>query len=116
QASGYRFTEASIARALSSGETAASMLDFLNELSLTGVPQPLGYLIDRGASRHGLIRVTADPDTRTTLVRSPDETLLRTLEVDQSLTGLGLVAGGGELRTRAPRDVVFWALSDARYP
>jgi len=116
QASGYRFTEASIARALSSGETAASMRDFLNELSLTGVPQPLGYLIDRGASRHGLIRVTADPDTRTTLVRSPDETLLRTLEVDQSLTGLGLVAGGGELRTRAPRDVVFWALSDARYP
>lgn len=116
QASGYRFTEASIARALSSGESAESLRDFLGELSLTGVPQPLGYLIDREASRHGLVRVTTDPELGMTRVLSSDETLLRTLLVDQSLTGIGLAAHGDELHTRTPRDVVFWALSDARYP
>jgi hypothetical protein len=116
QASGYRFTEASIARALGSGESAESLRTFLRGLSLTGVPQPLDYLIDREASRHGLIRVTTDPDGGTTVVRSADETLLRTLEVDQSLTGIGLVSRNGELQTRTPRDVVFWALADARYP
>ena len=116
QASGYRFTEASIAQALSAGETADSLRAFLGELSLTGVPQPLEYLISRGAARHGLIRVTADPDGRTTLVRSLDRTLLRTLEVDQSLSGIGLTPSGDALATRTPRDVVFWALSEAHYP
>src|SRR5690606_37418274 len=62
------------------------------------------------------IRVTETPETRTTVVRSTDPTLLRTLEVDQSLTGLGLMHEDGELRTRTPREIVFWALSDARYP
>ncbi|GGO62193.1 hypothetical protein GCM10010910_11700 [Microbacterium nanhaiense] len=116
QASGYRFTEASIAQALSSGETADSLRAFLGDLSLTGVPQPLSYLIDRGAARHGLVRVTTDVDGRTTLVRSSDATLLRTLAVDQSLSGIGLSPAGDALATRTPRDVVFWALSEARYP
>lgn len=116
QASSYRFTELSIAQSLSVGETAESLRAFLGELSLTGVPQPLDYLIERGATRHGLIRVTETPETRTTVVRSTDPTLLRTLEVDQSLTGLGLMHEDGELRTRTPREIVFWALSDARYP
>ncbi|WP_051606537.1 helicase-associated domain-containing protein [Microbacterium sp. CH12i] len=40
QASSYRFTAESISHALAEGETAASILDFLSELSLTGSRNP----------------------------------------------------------------------------
>lgn len=116
QASGYRFTEASISRALSAGETAESMREFLGELSLTGLPQPLDYLLERAAERHGLVRVSQDPSTGQTIVSSPDHDLLRTLAVDQSLGALGFVADGALLRSRASRDTAYWALADARYP
>lgn len=116
QASAYRFTEGSITRALSTGETSDGMREFLTELSLTGIPQPLEYLIRRSADRHGLVRVSEDTATGLTIVSTPERDLLRTLEVDRAIGGLGLAAHGEVLRSRAPRDVVFWALTDARYP
>lgn len=116
QASTYRFTEATIAGALSAGETAEGILAFLSQLSLTGVPQPLEYLVQRTAERHGLVRVTLDPSTGQTIVSSRDHALLETIAVDQSLRALGLVQDGRMLRTRAARDAVYWALADARYP
>ncbi|WP_231916046.1 helicase-associated domain-containing protein [Microbacterium karelineae] len=116
QASTYRFTESSLSRALSAGETARTLRAFLAELSLTGVPQPLDYLIERTAERHGLVRISRDPSTGHTVVSTPDHDLLRTLSVDQALRPLGLVLDGSLLRTRSPRDVAYWALSDARYP
>lgn len=116
QASTYRFTEATLAGALSTGETAEGILAFLSELSLTGVPQPLEYLVQRIAERHGLIRVSLDQGTGQTIVSSRDHALLETLAVDQSLRALGLVPDGRMLRTRAARDAVYWALADARYP
>ncbi|MGO2598638.1 helicase-associated domain-containing protein [Microbacterium gubbeenense] len=116
QASAYRFTEGSITRALSTGETSDGMREFLAELSLTGIPQPLEYLIGRSADRHGLVRVAEDPATGRTVVSSPERDLLRTLEVDRAIGGLGLSASGDALVSRASRDVVFWALTDARYP
>ena len=116
QASTYRFTEASIAAALSAGESADTILGFLGGLSLTGVPQPLEYLVQRTADRHGLVRVSLEPDSGHTIVSSRDHGLLETIAVDQALRALALVPDGRMLRTRAARESVYWALADAKYP
>ncbi|WP_308491494.1 helicase-associated domain-containing protein [Microbacterium terrisoli] len=116
QASTYRFTASSLAAAVAAGEDARSLHDFLTELSLTGIPQPLAYLIEQTAARHGLVRVGIDADTQRTRVTSTDEGLLRTIAVDQALRAIGLVDAGDALTSRVGRDAVFWTLADARYP
>ncbi|MBW1638160.1 hypothetical protein G3H63_03565 [Microbacterium resistens] len=116
QASSYRFTADAVAAALASGETEEGILGFLESLSLTGVPQPLRYLISQAAQRHGLIRVGSHPESGRTLVTSSDPHLLEAIAVDQALRPLGLVAEDGALLTRVGRDAVFWALIDEHYP
>jgi hypothetical protein len=116
QASSYRFTADSLTGALSAGETEDGIIAFLEEVSLTGVPQPLRYLLAQSASRHGLVRVGADPETGRTQVRSDDAHLLQAIGVDQALRPLGLVLEGDALTTRVNRDTVFWALTDEHYP
>lgn len=116
QASTYRFTADSLAGALTEGETAEAIRAFLTELSLTGMPQPLDYLIERTAERHGLVRVSADAASGRTRISSDDRTVLDLLAVDQALRSLGLVHDGEALTSRVARDVVYWALADARYP
>jgi hypothetical protein len=115
QASSYRFTADSIAHALTSGETAASILDFLGAISLTGIPQPLEYLVMQTAQRHGLVRVFTDW-SGTTRVSSVDSTLLDAIGVDQALRPLALVRDADGLTSRVGRDTVYWTLTDARYP
>ncbi|WP_158865288.1 helicase-associated domain-containing protein [Leifsonia sp. AG29] len=128
-ASTFRLSSASLDRAITAGETEDTIRAFLTEISLTGVPQPIDYLVGDAAERHGRVRVreagvTASrgvdyqlrPGARSE-VHSSDATLLRTIEVDQALASLRLARAGAEvLLSRFPRDVVFWALSDARYP
>ncbi len=114
QASTYRFTPASIAAGLTEGETAASITTFLSELSLTGIPQPLAYLVESTAARHGLVRVR--PDGVRTVVESADAALLAAIEVDQALRPLGFVRDEDVLISRVARDAVYWSLADARYP
>lgn len=116
QASTYRFTSESLTSAVSAGESAESLRSFLGELSLTGIPQPLDYLIERTASRHGLIRVSLDDESGRTVVRSSDPQVLATIAVDQALRPVGLVPHEGALVSRASRDTVYWSLVDARYP
>lgn len=123
-ASSYRISAASVNRALASGETADSLLGFLRRISLTGIPQPLEYLIRESASRYGKVRVGPIAPTgrdgaaapAQAYVRSGDPALLRTISVDQSLTSLGLAPEGDRLVTRFPVAPVFWALTDAKYP
>lgn len=115
QVSSYRFTPDSVARALADGETEHGILSFLHEISLTGVPQPLEYLIGQTAARHGLVRVGPD-SSGGTQVRSPDAHLLEAIAVDRNLRPLGLVRDGGRLHSRVGAETVAWALSDARYP
>ncbi|MGH1525940.1 helicase-associated domain-containing protein [Leifsonia sp. L25] len=118
-ASTFRFSAASIDRAVTAGETAASIHDFLAAVSLTGVPQPLDYLIADAVERHGRVRVrdAEQGGEGKAVVRSDDATLLGTIAVDQSLSALRLLrADARTLVSRFPRDVVYWALSDARYP
>lgn len=119
-ASSYRVTAASVNRALAAGETEDSIRSFLATISLTGIPQPLEYLLAESAARFGAVRVSAaepgDAPARSS-VRSDDAQLVGTLAVDQSLSSLGLrQAGPHRLLSRFPPDVVFWGLSDARYP
>ena len=72
----YRFSEASIKRALDTGYDAAGIMDFLREHSATAVPQPLQYLVEDTALRHGRLRV----GTAASFVHSEDEgTLLELL-------------------------------------
>ncbi|QAY58736.1 hypothetical protein ET475_01095 [Microbacterium protaetiae] len=115
QASTYRFSADSLAAAIAGGEDAASLRAFLSELSLTGIPQPLEYLIDQAEARHGLIRVGTDVSGRTR-VTSAEPRLLHTLAVDQALRAIGLVRDDDALVSRVSRDAVFWTLADARYP
>lgn len=116
QASSYRFTTESITRAFASGETAESILDFLTEISLTGIPQPLHYLVTQSAQRHGLVRVSTEDESGRTRIESSDLHLIEAMSVDQALRPLGLTRHGDALTTRVGRDTVFWALTDARYP
>ncbi len=114
QASTYRFTAESLAAGMAEGETAESVRAFLEELSLTGIPQPLLYLIETTASRHGRVRVSAALGRAR--VESDDAALIATIEVDQALRPLGLVRDGDALVSRVSRDTAYWALADARYP
>ncbi len=116
QASSYRFTGDSIARALVLGETEESILALLGELSLTGIPQPLRYLIAQTAQRHGLVRVSTDEETGRTRIESTDQTLIEAMAVDQGLRPLALSKHVASLTTRVGRETVYWALTDARYP
>jgi hypothetical protein len=153
-ASTFRVSAATIGRAIAAGETAESIREFLASISLTGVPQPLDYLITDATERYGRVRVREvsggggggggsgvggvgggggvggesgaageqgghgghDGRMRAAVVSS-DPALLTTIAVDQSLSSLGLTkVAPDRLETRFARDVVFWALSDARYP
>lgn len=123
----YRVSASSVNRALASGETAAGILSFLSTISLTGIPQPLDYLVSECAGRYGLVRVgelsgegagseAADYRARTYL-HSDDSDMLRTIAIDQSLASLGLTrTDPNRLVSRFALDTVFWSLSDARYP
>jgi hypothetical protein len=53
----YRFSPVSVRRALDAGRSAAELLDTLHRHSRTPVPQPLAYLIDDVARKHGHLRV-----------------------------------------------------------
>jgi hypothetical protein len=117
-AAAFRISPSSLHRAIASGETAESLREFIGAISLTGLPQPVAYLIDEAASRFGRVRVrtAAGPGTGS-IVRSGDRELLSTIAVDQSLSALGLRAAADlELASRFAIDVVYWALVDAHYP
>ncbi|MER7758791.1 helicase-associated domain-containing protein [Streptomyces sp. NPDC097619] len=82
----YRFTPGSVRRALDAGRTAADLQEFLTRHSRTPVPQPLSYLIDDVARRHGHLRVGA----ASSYVRCDDDALLGEILADRRSAGLGL--------------------------
>ncbi|WP_030419471.1 helicase C-terminal domain-containing protein [Streptomyces sp. NRRL F-5065] len=82
----YRFTPGSVRRALDAGRTAADLHAFLAAHSRTPVPQPLTYLIDDVARRHGRLRVGA----ASAYVRCDDDALLSEILADKRAPGLGL--------------------------
>ena len=82
----YRFTPGSVRRALDAGHAAADLHGFLAEHSRTPVPQPLAYLIDDVARRHGHLRVGA----ASSYVRCDDDGMLNEILADRRSAGLGL--------------------------
>lgn len=82
----YRFTPVSVRRALDAGRTAADLHAFLAAHSRTPVPQPLSYLIDDVARRHGRLRVGA----ASAYLRCDDDMVLSELLADRRSAGLGL--------------------------
>ncbi|MEV6011895.1 helicase-associated domain-containing protein [Streptomyces sp. NPDC051976] len=82
----YRFTPESVRRALDAGRSAAELQAFLTAHSRTPVPQPLSYLIDDVARRHGTLRVGA----AAAYLRCDDDSLLTELLADRRANGLGL--------------------------
>ncbi|MET8882830.1 helicase C-terminal domain-containing protein [Streptomyces rubiginosohelvolus] len=82
----YRFTPGSVRRALDAGQAAADLHAFLAAHSRTPVPQPLSYLIDDVARRHGHLRIGA----AAAYVRCDDEAVLNEILADRRSTGLRL--------------------------
>ncbi|SEN06889.1 Helicase conserved C-terminal domain-containing protein [Actinacidiphila rubida] len=82
----YRFTPASVRRALDAGRSAAELQTFLAAHSRTPVPQPLSYLVDDVARRHGALRVGA----ASAYLRCDDDAVLTELLADRRASGLGL--------------------------
>ncbi|MFF2030794.1 helicase-associated domain-containing protein [Arthrobacter sp. NPDC058192] len=98
----YRFSVASVRRALDAGQDAAGMLEFLRRHSATAIPQPLQYLIEDTAARHSRLRVGA----AASFIQSEDETALLDLLNAPAASGLGLVriAPTVVISHAAPRD------------
>ncbi|TLM81454.1 hypothetical protein FDW83_15800 [Pseudarthrobacter sp. NamE2] len=98
----YRFSEASVRRALDSGYDAAGLLEFLREHSATAVPQPLEYLVEDTASRHGRLRV----GQAASFIQSDDAAALLDLLSGPRAAALGLVqiAPTVLLSTAPPRE------------
>jgi hypothetical protein len=85
-ASIYRFSAASIRRALDSGRTAAELHA---ELARRGtMPQALTYLIDDVARRHAVLRI----GTAATFLRCDDPVVLAGILADPGAAALGLFA------------------------
>ncbi|MFJ3102888.1 helicase-associated domain-containing protein [Streptomyces sp. NPDC086835] len=82
----YRFTPGSVRRALDAGMAASDVHAFLTTHSRTPVPQPLSYLVDDVARRHGHLRIGA----ASAYVRCDDDALLGEILADKRSQGLGL--------------------------
>ncbi|WP_424889677.1 helicase-associated domain-containing protein [Streptomyces sp. XH2] len=98
----YRFTPASVRRALDAGQTAADLKAFLTGHSRTPVPQPLAYLVDDVARRHGHLRVGA----ASSYLRCDDDAVLAEILADRRSAPL-------RLRRLAPTVLAAQAAPDA---
>ncbi|MGW2325477.1 helicase-associated domain-containing protein [Streptomyces sp. NPDC001700] len=98
----YRFTPASVRRALDAGQAADDLHTFLAAHSRTPVPQPLSYLIDDIARKHGHLRIGA----ASAYLRCDDEALLAEILADRRSAGL-------RLRRLAPTVLAAQAPPDA---
>ena len=108
----YRFTETSIRRGLDQGQSAHEILEFLTTLSRTPLPQPLTYLIDDVARKHGVLRV----GVASVYLRCDDPQLIASIQVDKRLTSLRLrQIAPGIVVSAAPADMVLEKLRSAGY-
>lgn len=108
----YRFTPESVRRALDAGQTAADLTAFLTAHSRTPVPQPLAYLIDDVARRHGHLRVGA----ASSYLRCDDEAVLAEILADRRSAPLRLRRlAGTVLAAQAAPDVLLETLRAMGY-
>ena len=82
----YRFSEATIRRALDHGKTGDEIKAFLIKTSKTPMPQPLEYLITDVAKKHGKLRV----GNTSSFIRCEDTALIAQIMNDKKLEVLAL--------------------------
>jgi Helicase conserved C-terminal domain len=82
----YRFSAGSVRRAMDAGRTGNGLLAMLTERSPTPVPQPLRYLIEDMAHRHGRIRV----GTASAYIRCDDPAVIAEIAADRRAAALRL--------------------------
>jgi Helicase conserved C-terminal domain len=82
----WRFSPASVRRALDDGADAGDLLADLEAIAIGELPQPLHYLINDVARRHGELQVSA----ALSVIRGEDPALLARTAADRGLRGLGL--------------------------
>ncbi len=82
----YRFNEASIRRGLDHGHSGEEIRNFLALTSKTPIPQPLEYLINDVAKKHGRLRV----GNSSSYMRCEDPSLVSAILADKRLEILGL--------------------------
>jgi Helicase conserved C-terminal domain len=108
----YRFSEISIRRGLDHGKTGDHIKDFLKRNSKTPVPQPLEYLINDVAKRHGRLRIGA----AATYLRCEDEGLITQILHDKKIEPLQLRKLAPQvLITEIPTPEVLISLREAGY-
>ncbi|MGK7232420.1 helicase C-terminal domain-containing protein [Streptomyces hygroscopicus] len=108
----YRFTPESVRRALDAGRTADDVHTFLAAHSRTPVPQPLTYLVDDVARKHGRLRVGA----ASAYLRCDDDALLAEILADRRSAGLRLRRlAPTVLAAQAPPDTLLEGLRAMGY-
>ncbi|GAB2823097.1 helicase-associated domain-containing protein [Actinoallomurus bryophytorum] len=108
----YRFTPESVRRALDAGRGAAELIDLLSKHSATDLPQPLTYLIEDVARRHGRLRV----GIASAYVRSDDPAVLGEIMADRRSDELRLHRlAPTVLASRVPRAELLEALRQLGY-
>ncbi|MFC9221911.1 helicase C-terminal domain-containing protein [Streptomyces hygroscopicus] len=108
----YRFTPESVRRALDAGRTAEDVHTFLAAHSRTPVPQPLTYLVDDVARKHGRLRVGA----ASAYLRCDDDALLAEILADRRSAGLRLRRlAPTVLAAQAPPDTLLEGLRAMGY-
>ncbi|HET8971231.1 MAG TPA: helicase-associated domain-containing protein, partial [Candidatus Nanopelagicales bacterium] len=100
----FRFSATSLRRALGAGWSAADVRRWLAQHAATSVPQPLSYLIEDVARRHGSIRV----GPASAYVRIADEVQAAAIlaHPDAGLLGLRAVAPGILVAAAEPYEII----------
>lgn len=112
QATTWRFSAASVARALDAGQAPDALLAALSAVADDDVPQPLAYLVRDTGRRHGALRAGA----AACYVRSDDHARLAEAAADSRLRRLGLrLLGPGVLIGERPLDETLARLRAAGY-
>jgi hypothetical protein len=111
-ASTWRFSPASVRRALDNGETPTALIDELGSVARGELPQPLTYLINDVGRRHGEVGVT---DVRSVIV-GENPGLLAEIAAHRKLAKLSLGAvAPSVLTSTADAATTLAALRDAGY-
>ena len=108
----YRFSDASLRRALDAGRSASDVLATLHSRSRTPVPQPLEYLVTDAARRHGALRV----GVASAYLRCDDTSTVSEILADRRLATLRLTRlADTVIASTTAVDVVLDRLREAGY-
>ncbi|WP_285758507.1 helicase-associated domain-containing protein [Nocardiopsis ansamitocini] len=108
----YRFSAASVRRALDAGRGAEELVELLERHSRTPLPQPLRYLVADVARQHGRLRV----GTASSYLRCDDPAVLSELLSDRRATDLGLFGlAPTVVASRASRPILLDRLGELGY-